>query len=392
MKVSLITDAWAPQVNGVVYTLSHTRDEMIRMGHEVQVIEPSQFLSMPVPFEHGLRLGAASAGAVGRQLVRFAPQAVHIATEGPLGWAARRACQQLGFRYTTAWHTNFPAYLETRYGVPERWSWPALRRFHQDSLTVMAPTNGIADELRAHGIGAVKVWGRGVDAHQFSPGRSWRFAGLPRPIFLSVGRVANEKNLEAFLSLDLPGSKVVVGGGPALARLSRQFPQAHFAGRVDHQELASVYRAADVFVFPSQTDTFGLVMLEAMACGVPVAALPHAAPNEVVANGVAGVVDADLRKACLEALQLDAMAVREHAGNFAWQKATERFVSLLAVPAIKLREQLRPASPASHGAASGSVNNPVSAYQASCLSSRASSWPARPSAFSSSSSASARTD
>ncbi len=216
-----------------------------------------------------------------------------------------------------------------------------MRRFHRDSLTVMAPTRGIAAQLRAQEIGSVKVWGRGVDARLFNRGRSWRFAGLPRPIFLSVGRVASEKNLEAFLSLDLPGSKVVVGGGPSLARLSRVYPQTHFVGRVDHQDLPSVYRAADAFVFPSQTDTFGLVMLEAMACGLPVAALPHAAPNEVIDNGVAGVVDADLRRACLAALELDPARVRAHAAGFGWEKATERFVSLLAVPAIKVRQPTR---------------------------------------------------
>lgn len=337
MKVSLITDAWQPQVNGVVYTLSHTRDEMVRMGHEVQVIEPGQFPSVPVPFEHGLSLALASAGGLAGKLKAFAPQAVHIATEGPLGWAARLACHRLGLRYTTAWHTNFPAYLQKRYKVPAAWSWPVLRRFHQHSATVMAPTRGVADELRLQGFESVKVWGRGVDADLFSPGRSWRFAGLPRPIFLSVGRVAREKNLEAFLSLKLPGSKVVVGSGPALARLSRQFPDVHFAGRVEHGELPSVYRAADVFVFPSQTDTFGLVMLEAMACGVPVAALPHAAPDEVVDSGRSGFVQHDLRQACLNALELDPNAVREYAAEFAWQRATERFVSLLAVPAITLR-------------------------------------------------------
>ncbi|MGH1358810.1 MAG: glycosyltransferase family 4 protein [Burkholderiaceae bacterium] len=368
MKLLLITDAWAPQINGVAQTLARTQAELIRMGHQVQVVEPSQFLSLPVPMERGLRLAMVTSGMMERRIRGFAPQAIHIATEGPLGWAARKACLRLGLRFTSAWHTNFPAYLKSRFGLAEQWSWPRLTRFHQPSLAVMCPTAGVARQLQQQGMENVQVWGRGVDAELFSPGRSWRFAGLPRPVFLSVGRVASEKNLEAFLSLDLPGSQVVVGAGPALAGLRRRYPKAHFVGAVEHQDLPDVYRAADVFVFPSRTDTFGLVMLEAMACGVPVAALPAAAQREVVANGVSGVVDQNLHLACLAALELAPANARAHAQGYGWRHATERFVSLLAVPAT------------------------TSASPASFPSSLASSSPSRLSAFSSSSNASAQTD
>ncbi len=368
MKILLITDAWAPQLNGVAHTLSRTRDELICLGHRVQVIEPGQFAGIPVPMERGLRLALVTPGMIARRIRRFAPQAIHIATEGPLGWAARSACLQLGLRFTSAWHTNFPAYLSSRFGIAQHKTWPALKRFHQTSLAVMCPTHGIARELQEQGMDNVQVWGRGVDAEAFSPGRSWRLAGLPRPVFLSVGRIASEKNLEAFLSLDLPGSQVVVGDGPALAGLRRRFPDAHFVGAIAHADLPDLYRAADVFVFPSLTDTFGLVMLEAMACGLPVAALPAPAQREVISNGVSGVVDANLRRACLAALELSPANARAHARGYGWRHATERFVSLLAVPAT------------------------ASASPASSPSSHAASWPSRPSAFSSSSNASAQTD
>lgn len=332
MKIAIVTDAWHPQVNGVATTLDRLTHALTAAGHEVRVIGPGEFPSLPVPGEPGLRLALASVSRMARLLESFAPEALHIATEGPLGWRARSAATRLGLRFTSAYHTCFPEYAWHRYGLSPALAYAVLRRFHAPSARVLVPTPDICDRLQAKGFERLAVWGRGVDAGLFRPSHSTEFAGLPRPIFLSVGRLAREKNLEAFLQLSLPGSKVVIGDGPAARALAERYPQAHFLGAVAHDRLPSYYAAADAFVFPSRTDTFGLVLLEAMACGTPVAAFPEAGPRAVVVPGV-GAIDEDLRRASLAALECDRTRVREHAERFTWSAVAGRFVSLLAVPA-----------------------------------------------------------
>lgn len=332
MRIAIVSDAWAPQVNGVATTLSRLVEVLRGLGHEVLLLTPDRFAGVPVPGEPGMRFSLVSTARLVDELTRFAPDALHIATEGPLGWRARSAARRLGLLFTSAYHTCFPEYLEKRLRVPASVGYRALRRFHSSSQRILVPNETLRDGLRARGFERLELWGRGVDAEHFRPGHSWVFAGLPRPVFLAVGRLAPEKNLEAFLSLPLPGSKVVVGDGPQARSLRARFPDAHFVGAVDHIGLATYYQDADVFVFPSRTDTFGLVMLEAMACGTPVAAFPEAAPRTVLDAG-AGVMDEDLGLACRRALDLDPAAVRAHACRFTWEAVGERFLALLAVPA-----------------------------------------------------------
>lgn len=332
MKVMIVTDAWSPQVNGVVRTLRTTRREMEAMGHRVEILSPLEFRTLPCPTYPDIRLSVLPGKGVDRRIREFAPQALHIATEGPLGLAARRYALKHNLPFTTAYHTRFPEYVHARTAIPLAWTYRFLRWFHGPAHAVMAPTPAVKKDLESFGFDNVVLWSRGVDLEVFRVQVSHRL-DTEHPIFLYVGRVAVEKNVEAFLQLDLPGSKWVVGDGPALAALRAKYPQAHYLGVLKQPELAEVYAAADVFVFPSRTDTFGLVLLEAMACGLPVAAYPVTGPIDVLGEAsTAGVMHEDLQVACLAALKLDRSQARAHAERFSWRAATEQFVGHLVTP------------------------------------------------------------
>jgi glycosyltransferase involved in cell wall biosynthesis len=323
MRVLIVTDAWRPQVNGVVVTLEHTIEGLARLGHDVHVLSHEGFRTVPLPSYPEIRLAVGARAAVARRIDAFDPDAIHIATEGPLGLATRAHCVRSGRRFTTAWHTQFPEYVHARTRLPESWTYAWLRRFHARSDAIHVGTAALRERLAARGFDRLALWTRGVDTDLYAPGP--RESKLRRPIFLNVGRVAVEKNLAAFLDLDLPGTKAVVGDGPARASLQRRYPDVVFAGTLRGPALASWYRAADVFVFPSRTDTFGLVLLEAMASGTPVAAYPVDGPRDVVLDPRAGVLDEDLRAAALAALDLDRSRVRAHALRYSWDEATVQF-------------------------------------------------------------------
>jgi glycosyltransferase involved in cell wall biosynthesis len=328
LRILLVTDAWEPQVNGVVRTLKTTARELGAMGHEVKFLTPLQFRTLPCPTYPEIRLSLLPQAGVNRTIREFDPDVLHIATEGPLGMAARRFALRNDFPFTTAYHTRFPEYVHARFRLPLGWSYAWLRRFHGPSRSIMAPTQVVVDDLRSNGFQNVKLWSRGVDQDIFHPQESKRLNSEP-PIFLYVGRVAVEKNVEAFLELDLPGSKWVVGTGPALEGIRARYPKVNYLGVLEREELAKVYAAADVFVFPSKTDTFGLVLLEAMACGLPVAAYPVTGPRDVIGDSKAGVLREDLRIACLEALKLRREDALARARLFTWRAATEQFFSHL---------------------------------------------------------------
>jgi glycosyltransferase involved in cell wall biosynthesis len=317
-RVALVTDAWHPQVNGVVRTWSYVQRELAALGTRLDVIQPSESRGVRAPGEPDLVLCTEPFRVVERAFSEAQPQALHIATEGPLGFAARRIALQRRWAFTTSYHTRFPEYLQARYGLPAGLSYRVMRWFHAPSRHVLVPTEAMRAELAARGFTRTRLWTRGVDAMHFAPGDRGALA-LPRPIFLYAGRVAREKGLEAMLRLQLPGSVVIVGDGPERARLQAQYAHAHWLGMRPHAELPPLYRAADAFVFPSRTDTFGLVMLEAMACGCPVAAFPVTGPIDVVQPGVTGVLDADLRRACFEALLLPRSAVRAAVEGRTWR-------------------------------------------------------------------------
>ncbi|NJD89730.1 MAG: glycosyltransferase family 1 protein [Betaproteobacteria bacterium] len=331
MRLLLVTDAWEPQVNGVVVTLRNTIACLERWGHEVSVLSPEGLATVPMPTYPEIPLAVFPGRAVARRFREVDPEAVHIATEGPLGVAARAHCLANSIAFTTAYHTCFPEYVKARSGIPLAWTYAWLRRFHRPSSAVLVGTDAIRGLLEQRGFARVAAWSRGVDLELFRPGPE-RFEECPRPVFTYVGRVAVEKDLPAFLRLDLPGTKLVVGDGPARAELQRRFPSAVFVGARAGPELASFYRRSDIFVFPSRTDTFGLVLLEAMASGVPVAALPVRGPIDVVKDPSAGVLNEDLREAALAALLLDRGEVRRYAERFSWERCTRQFASHL-VPA-----------------------------------------------------------
>jgi glycosyltransferase involved in cell wall biosynthesis len=347
MKILVVTDAWHPQVNGVVRTLSHMAREARALGSEIEFLAPTEFFTLPMPSYPEIRLALPPPGAVARKLDAVNPDAVHIATEGPLGHAMRRVCIKRGLPFTTSFHTRFPDYLAERLPLPERWTralaWAWLRRFHRPGAAVMAATPTLAQELIDRGFKNVKIWPRGVDAQLFLP-RQQTVSDLARPIFLTVGRLAVEKNVEAFLKLDLPGSKLVVGDGPARSALARQYPRAVFLGARQGEALAEIYSSADVFVFPSRTDTFGLVLLEALASGVPVAAFPAAAPRDVIGDAPVGVLDEDLQRACLEALECSREECRAFALKMTWEASARIFLGHVAeaTKAVRLkRKRLR---------------------------------------------------
>ena len=328
MRILLVTDAWAPQINGVVVTLRNTVAWLERWGHEVKVLSPEGFKTFPMPTYPEIPLAIFPAREVNRRIAALAPDAIHIATEGPIGLSVRRYCRKHDLPFTTSFHTRFPDYVSARAPVPESWVWASLRWFHGTSEAVMAATPALAAELRARGFRHVVLWPRGVDTALFRP-RAGDLC-LPKPVFLCVGRVAVEKNLEAFLGLDLPGTKVIVGDGPARSALEQSYPDAVFLGSLQGERLATVYAAADVFVFPSRTDTFGLVLLEALASGLPVAAFPVTGPRDVIGEAPVAVLGEDLRAACLSALHISRQACVEFAKRHTWEAAARAFIENMA--------------------------------------------------------------
>ncbi len=330
MRIAIATDAWAPQTNGVVTTLRKTAETLETWGHEVLFVTPEPFRSVPLPTYRSIRLALWPKRGVRRMLDQFAPDCVHIATEGPIGLAARNYCLSRGLRFTTSYHTQFPEYIRLRAPVPLEVSYTYMRWFHRPATRTLVPTESQRKLLQERGFRNVKIWTRGVDTELFRP-YTKDFLDDPRPVFAYVGRVAVEKNIEAFLNLDLPGSKYVIGDGPDLARLHSRHPEVHFTGFKFGEELARHIAGADVFVFPSRTDTFGLVLLEAMACGVPVAAYPVTGPVDVVLPGITGMLDEDLGKAALEALALDPHQARAYALTRSWDASTRQFFDHLAV-------------------------------------------------------------
>ncbi|HUG24257.1 glycosyltransferase family 4 protein [Piscinibacter sp.] len=347
MKIAIVTDAWLPQVNGVVTTLLELQEGLWARGHEVLVIEPSAFKRIPCPGYREIELAWRPARAVAGMLDSHRLDAIHIATEGPLGSAARAWCLRRGFAFTTAFHTRFPDILAKALHIPERWGYAWFKRFHAPSSGVMVPTEGMLHILRGHGFANLRAWSHGVDLRLFEPQPSVDL-GLPRPVFLFVGRVSYEKNLEAFLKLDLPGSKLVYGVGPLLERLRRRYPQVHWRGVVPRTELVRVYSSADVFVFPSRSETFGLVMLEAMACGTPVAAFPVPGPLDVVGTSDGGVLADDLREAALKALTVSRERARARALQFDWRPVCDQFVSHLVPVNSERAASVTKASPNLH--------------------------------------------
>lgn len=332
MRILIVTDAWKPQTNGVVTTLGRIRRELIRMHHQVFVLGPTtkHFFTVPCPTYPEIQLALASSYNVGPIIERLRPGAIHVATEGPLGWATRHYCKHHNLPFTSAFHTRFPEYMEARFLIPSPWTYSLLRRFHKASRATMVTTRSIEKALAKIGFLNLKRWSRGVDTEVFAPTKGLDL-GLRKPISLYVGRVAVEKNLEAFLDLDIPGSKVVVGDGPQLEELRNKYRHVYFAGVRYGDELVRFYNTADAFVFPSRTDTFGLVMLEALACGVPVAAFPVPGPIDVLTDPSVGYMNSDLKKAVMSALkQKDRNQCRQFAQKFSWKQSARQFVSNLS--------------------------------------------------------------
>lgn len=356
MRIALATDAWTPQVNGVVRSLTETIRELEPRGVTVEVLSPDRFLTVPMPGYASIRLAVAPWPGVRRLLDRAAPDVVHIATEGPIGWAARGWCLSRSVPFTSAFHTRFPEYAAVRTGLSPEMFWPILERFHGPARAVMVSTRNLAAELEERGIGPVRPWSRGIDHALFRPEgpRHPAMTGLPGPVLLNVGRVAPEKNLEAFLDAPVAGSKVVVGDGPALASLRRRYPDALFLGALTGEALASAYRAADCFVFPSLTDTFGLVVIEALACGTPVAAYPVTGPVDVLGpdgRGVehrvdrpAGALSASLAEAITAALGVPRADAARLGARYSWGAATDQFQAAIAAALIDAPEALRTAA------------------------------------------------
>ena len=336
MRIMLASDAWEPQVNGVVRTLTRVVSELEAMGHTVEVIHPGQFKTFPLPTYAEIKVAIGVYEPVQERFKAFEPEAVHIATEGPIGLAARRICVEWKLPFTTSYHTRFPEYVSARLPLPLAAGYAYMKWFHKPSGRLMVATPTMREELSRHGFRNISAWSRGVDTEQFHPRREGEpdiFEGLARPIFLNVGRVAVEKNIEAFVALDLPGTKVVVGPGPQLDELKAKYPEVVFKGPKSGAELAAHYACADVFVFPSLTDTFGLVILEAMAAGTPVAAYPAPGPIDLIPGSAAGVLaltaTEGLREACIQALDLDRARVRAFAETFSWRACAEDFVKNL---------------------------------------------------------------
>jgi len=329
MRILVATDAWHPQVNGVVRTLTMMAEAVAALGSEVTFLTPESFRTVGLPSYRDLRVALPRPARIAEAIEAQAPDTIHIATEGPIGLMVRRYCRKHDLPFTTSFHTRFPEYVSARAPVPESWVWGTLRWFHGPSEAVMAATPALATELRERGFRNVVLWPRGVDTKLFHP----RDVDLcqPKPVFLCVGRVAVEKNLEAFLDLDLPGTKVIVGDGPARPSLQQKYPDAVFLGALQGERLAEVYASADVFVFPSRTDTFGLVLLEALASGLPIAAFPVSGPVDVIGNAPVGVLSEDLRSACLRSLDIPRAACVEFAAKHTWDASGRAFLANMAL-------------------------------------------------------------
>jgi len=325
MRILMVTDAWRPQINGVVHTLERLSETLVGYGVETRFLTPQGFLTLPLPTYPDIRLALTTPGKVARLIEAERADHIHIVTEGPLGLMARRHCRRTGRPFTTSYHTRFPEYLSARLPVPEAWAYRWLRAFHNSGQGTLVATKSLAEDLRARGFNRLKPWTRGVDTTLFRPDRGKRLP-FARPLFLCVGRIAVEKNLPAFLDLDLPGSKVLVGEGPELDKLKARYPGAHFLGRLPVEDLADIYASADVFVFPSRTDTFGNVIIEALASGTPVAAYPVTGPIDIVGDGVGGIVSDDLGRAALEALSVPRTDALVKAAGYTWSACAEQFL------------------------------------------------------------------
>jgi glycosyltransferase involved in cell wall biosynthesis len=346
MRILLVSDAWSPQVNGVVRTLQRVRQECEAQGHEVEVISPEQFRTIPCPTYPEIRLALRPGAVIARRIGEFRPSCIHIATEGPLGFAARSHCVRHGLPFTTSYHTRFPEYVHARFPVPLAAGYAVMRWFHRPSRGVMVATKTIRDDLESRGFVNVRSWSRGVDTETFHPGHEPAL-DLPRPVYLYVGRVAVEKNLEAFLEVPLArGSKLVVGAGPELARLAARHPDVHFAGARYGVDLARYYACGDVFVFPSRTDTFGLVLLEALASGLPVAAYPVPGPLDVIGDSGCGALDEDLGRAMTTALAIPRARCSTYASGFSWRRCAEQFLDHLHPIDVGSPVMARPAATA----------------------------------------------
>lgn len=331
MRIAIATDAWYPQPNGVVRVVGTVVDRLKRRGHDVCIVSPDRFRTFPCPTYSELRLALLPGKGTADALDRFAPDAIHIATEGPIGAAARRYCLARGLPFTTAYHSKFPEFIHARTRLPISWLYEKMRRFHEPSSAVMVPSRNVYDELSSRGFARLRLWSHGVDTDVFEPGPNDYLdgLGLERPYFMYVGRVTIDKNIPAFLDLDLPGSKIVIGSGPARDALMKRYPDVLFRIADGDAELARYFNAPDVFVFPSLTDTFGLVMLEALACGTPVAAFSVTGPTDVLGESKAGRLDKDLRRAALDALAIDPELCRAHALRFSWDRVVDEFLSFL---------------------------------------------------------------
>jgi glycosyltransferase involved in cell wall biosynthesis len=326
MRILIATDAWSPQVNGVVRSLQSLAANARKLGAEIEFLTPEGFRSFPLPTYQSIRCSIPTWREVVRRIELVAPDALHIATEGPIGHFVRRYCLARKIPFTSSYMTRFPEYISARLPVPLSWTYAVLRRFHASAAVTMVATPSLVEELGARGFARLAMWVRGVDTDLFRPERAAAL-DLPRPIFVNVGRLAVEKNLAAFLALDLPGSKVVIGDGPQANGLKSRFPDAHFLGQLEGESLAAYLAAADVFVFPSRTDTFGIVQLEALACGVPVAAYPVPGPKDVIGSNPIGVLDEDLKSAALKALSISRTDCRAFALTQSWERSALQFIS-----------------------------------------------------------------
>jgi len=325
MRILVATDAWHPQINGVVRTLTTLARAVSNRGATIEFVTPDGFPSFPLPTYPDMRCAIPNGREIARRIEAIAPDAIHVATEGPIGWAVRGYCLRRKLPFTSSYTTKFPEYISARMPIPESWSYAVLRRFHNASAVTMVSTNSLADELKSRGFTNIGMWTRGVDTDLFRPDRAIDI-GLKRPVFMTIGRVAVEKNLDAFLSLDLPGSKAIIGRGPEEERLKKHYPDTTFFGSLSDESLASHLAAADVFVFPSLTDTYGVVQLEALACGVPVAAFPVTGPIDVITGHPIGVLNKDLKTACLEALRISRESCREFALTRSWDNSAKQFL------------------------------------------------------------------
>lgn len=339
-KILMVTDAWRPQVNGVVHTLERLTETLKTFGVDVAFLTPALFRTLPMPTYPDIRLALTTPGRVHRLIETSGADHVHIVTEGPLGLMARRYCRTRKQPFTTSYHTRFPEYVTARLPIPEDWTYGWLRNFHNSGQGTMVATASMAKDLEARGFTKLQPWTRGVDVEHFNPEKRGDL-DFPRPIFLCVGRVAVEKNLPAFLDLDLPGSKVIVGEGPEFDRLKARYPDAHFLGHRPNNELARIYASADVFVFPSRTDTFGNVIIEALASGTPVAGFPVTGPVDIVGDGFGGVVSEDLRQASITALEVDRAAARERAMRYTWKACAEMFMDNIRAARAPAQDQAR---------------------------------------------------